>query len=210
MRFTNILEDILGHKSKIKLLRYLLSSNLELTGRQLSRATGIHHRTAHQALKELASFGIVIMHQTGKAIIYKINDNNLLVEEILKPIFGFEKNLLSQTIATILKGIRLRVISAIVFGSVASSSERGTSDVDALFLVSSKKDQSKLIADLEKIEYNFLLKYGNMLSSLVLTIEEFTKRLRQKDKLILNIVQKGKSVYGKTMQEVLVECQRRK
>jgi len=210
MRFANILEDILGHKSKIKLLRYLLNSKLELTGRQLSRATGIHHRTAHQALKELASFGIVVMHQTGKAIIYKINDNNLLVERILMPIFGFEKNLLSQTITTILKRLKARVISAIVFGSVASSSERGTSDVDTLFLVSSKKDQSKLTAGLEKIEYDFLLKYGNILSPLVMTMEEFTKRLRQKDRLIFNIVQKGKSVYGKTIQEVLIECQRRK
>jgi len=210
MRFTNILEDILGHKSKIKLLRYLLNSRLELTGRQLSRAIGIHHRTVHQALKEIASFGIVVMHQTGKAIIYKVNDNNLLVERILKPIFSLEKNLLYQTIATILKRIRVRVSSAIVFGSVASSSERGSSDIDVLFLVSSKKEQNQLIKGLEKIEYDFLLKYGNMLSPLVLTLDEFDKRLRRKDRLIQNIIQKGKSVYGKTLQEVLIECRRRK
>lgn len=210
MRFTNILEDILGHKSKIKALRYLLNSKLELTGRQLSRVIGIHHRTCHTALKELASFGIVIMHQTGKAIVYKINDKNLLVEKVLKPIFGLEKNLLSQTITMILEDIRVRIISAVVFGSVASSSERGTSDIDVLFLVSSEKEQSKLLAGLEKIEYDFILKYGNMLSPLVLTMSEFYSRLRQKDVLIQNIIQKGKSVYGKTIQEVLVECRRRK
>jgi len=210
MRFTNILEDILGHKSKIKLLRYLLNSRLELTGRQLSRAIGMHHRTVHQALKELASFGIVLMHQTGRAIIYKVNDNNLLVEKILKPTFGLEKNLLSQTIATILKRTRVRVSSAIVFGSVASSAERGTSDIDVLFLVSSKKEQSRLIKGLENLEYDFLLKYGNMLSPLVLTMAEFDQRLRRKDKLIQNIIQKGKSICGKTIQEVLVECRRRK
>ena len=210
MRFTNVLEDIMGHKSKIKLLRYLINSKLELTGRQLSRATGIHHRTAHNALKELASFGIVVMHQTGRAIIYKVNDNNLLLERILRPIFTLEKSLLSQTIVMILRRTGVRVISAIVFGSVASSSERGTSDIDVLFLVSSKREQHKLIEGLEKIEYDFLLKYGNMLSPLVFTIDEFVKRLRQKDRLILNIIQKGKSVYGKTIQEVLVECQRRK
>lgn len=210
MRFTNILEDILGHKSKIKVLRYLLNTKLELTGRQLSRIVGIHHRTCHAALKELASFGIVLMHQAGKAIVYRINNNNLLVERILKPIFGLEKDLLSQTIATILKNIRIRIISAIVFGSVASSSERGTSDIDVLFLVSSKKERIQLIESLEKIEYDFILKYGNMLSPLVLTIAEFHKRLRLKDKLIQSIIQKGKPVYGKTIQEVLVECQRRR
>lgn len=210
MKFGNILEDILGHKSKIKVLRYLLNTKLELTGRQLSRTVGIHHRTVHEALKELASFGVVVMHQTGKAVVYKINNNNLLVEKILKPIFELERNLLSQTIATILKKIHFRIISVIVFGSVASSTERGTSDLDALFLVSSKKEKSKLEEFFQKIEYDFMLRYGNMLSPLVLTIDEFYRRLKQKDNLIQNIIHKGKSVYGKTVQEVLVECRRRK
>lgn len=210
MKFTNVLEDILGHKSKIKALRYLLNTKLELTGRQLSRTIKIHHRTCHTVLKELASFGIVIMHQTGKATVYKINDNNLLVERILKPIFELEKNLLFHTITGILKNIPIHVISAIVFGSVASSSERGTSDIDVLFLVSSKNEQDKLMKNLEKIEYDFILKYGNMLSPMVLTKDEFYRRLKRKDKLIQDIIQKGKHVYGKTIQEVLVECQRKK
>lgn len=209
MRFTNILEDILGHKSKIKALRYLLNTKLELTGRQLSRAIGIHHRTAHTALKELASFGVIVMQQTGKAIVYKINNHNLLVKKILRPIFELEKNLLSQTIATVLKKIRIRIISVIVFGSVASSSERGTSDVDVLFLVSSKKEQDKLTAYLDKIEYDFILKYGNMLSPLVLTLNEFYLRLKRKDTLIQNIIHKGKAIYGKTIQEVITECRQR-
>lgn len=210
MRFTNILEDVLGHKSKIKALRYLINTKLELTGRQLSRAIGIHHRTSHTVLKELASFGIVSMHQTGKAIIYKINNNNLLVEKILRPAFRIEKNILSQTIKTILNDISIRVISAIIFGSIAMSSERGTSDMDVLFLVSSKKEKNKLTKALEKIEYSFILRYGNMLSPIVLTLNEFYKRLMQKERLIQDIIHKGKSVYGKTIQEVLILCQRNK
>lgn len=209
MRFTNVLEGILGHKSKIKALRYLLNTRIEPTGRQLSRAIGIHHRTAHAALKELASFGIVTMHQTGKAIVYKINNNNLLVKKILKPIFVLEKNLLSQTITTAIKNIRMRIISIIVFGSVASSSERGTSDIDVLFLVSSRQEQNRLITYLEKIEYDFILKYGNMLSPLVLSIDEFYTRLKKKDALIQNIMRQGKAVYGKTIQEVISECRQR-
>lgn len=210
MRFTNVLNDIFGSKSKIKTLRYLLNSKLELTGRHLARVVNIHHRTCHTALKELSAFGIVVMHQTGKAMVYKINDNNMLVEKILRPIFAVEKNLLSQIISALLREVHIRVISAIVFGSVAVSSERGTSDVDVLFLVSSPKEQNKLTAALERVEYDFILKYGNMLSPLVLTLTEFDRRLRQKDRLILNIIQKGKSVYGKTIQEVLTECQRRR
>lgn len=209
MRFTNLLEDVLGQKPKIKLLRYLLSSRLELTGRELARATGIHHRTVHNSLKELASLGIVIMRQAGKAIIYKINDNNIIVDKILKPIFGLERDLLSRTVTALIKKTKLRVVSAIVFGSVASSSERGTSDVDVLFLVSSKKEQGRLIEALEKAGYDFLLKYGNILSPLVFTLDEFNKRLKQKNKLALNIIQNGLAVYGKTIQEVLVECQRK-
>lgn len=210
MRFTDILNDVLGHKSKIKLLRYLLNTRLELTGRQLSRVVGIHHRTCHAVLKELAAFGIIVMQQTGKAIVYKINNKNLLVEKILKPIFDIEKGLLSQAVITICKASRVRVISVIVFGSVALSAERGTSDIDVLLLVASKQEKAKLIKSLEEIEYGFILKYGNMLSPLVLTAGEFYSRLKAKDRLMQNIIQKGKSIFGKTIQEMLIECQRRK
>jgi len=210
MRFTNVLNDILASKSKIKTLRYLLNSKLELTGRQLARVVNIHHRTCHDALKELASYGIVVMRETGKAIGYKINDNNLIVTEILRPIFTLEKNLLAQVTYSLLKDIPIRVISVIVFGSVASSLERGTSDVDVLFLVSSREEQNKLTKALEKLEYEFILKYGNMLSPLVFTLSELDRRLKRKDRLVLNIIQKGKSVYGKTIQEVLNAYQRRR
>lgn len=208
MKFTNILEDILGHKSKIKILRYLISSKLELAGREISRVIGIHHRTCHAALKELASFGVVVMRRSGAAIAYKLNDNNLLVKEILIPIFALEKDLLPRVISLILKDVHIRVISAIVFGSVSASRERGTSDVDVLFLVLSKKDQAALIEKFEKVEYDFILKYGNMFSPLVLTKHEFYRRLKHKDRLMRNIIQKGKAVYGKTIQEVLIECRR--
>jgi len=208
MKFSNILDDILGHKPKIKLLRYLLSTDLELTGRQLSRTVGIHHRTCHLALKELASFGIIIMNQTGKAIIYKINRNNLLVKKILRPIFELEQKLLSEAVSSLLKNIRIRVVSAIVFGSIASATERGTSDLDVLFLVLTKEKRDALARQIEEEEYNFILKYGNKLSPLVFTIGEFSKRLKQKDRLARNIIQQGKSVYGKTIQEVLIECRR--
>lgn len=209
MRFTSVLDDILGHKSRVKILRYLLNTKLELTGRQLSRVIGVHHRTVHTVLKELASFGVVLMQQSGKAIIYKINYNNLLVEKILKPIFEIEKNLLSQAIVAIIKKSRVSVISAVVFGSVASSSERGTSDIDVLFLVSSKREQAQITEELEKIEYDFILKFGNMLSPLIFTLDEFNKRLKKKDRLIQNIIRQGKSIYGKTIQEVLIKCRQR-
>lgn len=209
MKFTNALNSILGHKSKVKILRYLLNTKLELTGRELSRAVGMHHRTCHSALQELASFGIVDMRQAGRAIVYKINDNNLIVQQALRPIFNLERDLLPQTIKILLKNIRVRIISGIVFGSIASSLERATSDVDVLFLVSSKKEQQKLMDDIEKREYNFILQYGNRLSPLVLTLNEFYKRLKQRDKLIQDIIQKGKSVYGKTIQEVLIQCRQK-
>lgn len=209
MKFTNALNSILGHKSKIKILRYLLNTKLELTGREFSRAVGVHHRTAHRALQELASFGIVDMHQAGRAIVYKINVHNLFVECALRQIFNLEKDLLSQAIKTLIKDIPVRIISGIIFGSIASSTERATSDVDVLFLVSSKKERQKLTDTLEKREYDFMLKYGNRLSPLVLTLNEFYIRLKKKDKFLQDIVQKGKAVYGKTMQEVLIQCRQK-
>lgn len=210
MRFANILEDILGHKSNIKVLRYLVNSKLALTGRQIARAVGISHSIVNVALKQLASFGITTMQRTGRAIVYKVNDNNAIVKKVLIQIFKVEKNLLSEAIAKLIRGNKIHVASAIVFGSVATSSERGTSDIDVLFLVSSQKDRNNLIRLIEEKEYNFILEYGNMLSPIVLTLGTFHKRLLKGDQLIQNVIHDGKVVYGKTIQEVLIQCQRNK
>ena len=43
MRFLGVLDDILGQKSKVRILRLLLRSHARLTGRQIARQTALKY-----------------------------------------------------------------------------------------------------------------------------------------------------------------------
>jgi predicted nucleotidyltransferase len=203
MKYTDFLQDVLGSKPKVKILRYLIKTNISISGRQLARWLKLHHGTCHKALAELALFGVVIVHKTGRTNLYKINQNNFIVKKILEPIFRIEENIFNLMLAKLKKQITVSILSAIVFGSVAEARERPTSDVDILFITTTEKQKRHLIKQLEKLEYEFILEYGNMFSSMVVTFGEFLQRLKSNDSLIGEIIKKGKVVYGKSISELI-------
>lgn len=203
MRYTDFLQEVLGSRPKIKILRYLIKTNISINGRQLARGLKLHHGTCHKALADLASFGIVTVHKTGRTNLYKINQNNFIVKKILEPIFRIEENIFSSMLAKLKKRITVSIFSAIIFGSVAKARERATSDIDILFVTTTKREKRLLIEQLEKLEYEFILEYGNMLSSMVITSGEFLKGLKSKDAFIEEIAKKGKVVYGKSISELI-------
>lgn len=203
MKYTDFLQDILGSKSRVKILRYLIRTNISINGRQLSRLLGLHHRTCHESLSDFVSFGVVTLHKTGRINLYKINQSNFIVKKILQPIFYIEENIFSVMINNLKKKITVPIVSVIVFGSVAESKERATSDIDMLLLTSTKGQKKVLMRQLEKLEYDFVLEYGNMLSAMVLTSDEFLRRLKRKDALTQEIINEGRAIYGKSIQEVI-------
>ena len=203
MKYSDFLQEVLGSKPKVMILRYLLKTNISINGRQLARSLNLHHGTCHNALAEFASFGIVTVHKTGRTNLYKINQNNFIVKKILQSIFTIEANIFSLILTKLKKRLSVSILSAIVFGSVAEAKERATSDIDILFITLAQKQKKLLIKQLEKLEYDFILEYGNMLSSMVLTSDEFLWRLKHKDTLIQEIITKGKVVYGKSIQEII-------
>lgn len=209
MKYTNILEEILGSEYKIKIVRFLLKSRLSLSGRQLARAINIHQKTCHNSLKTLIDFGVVLVDIAGRASLYRMNENNFLVKQILRPIFNIEANILKSVVVSLIKKTSIPLVSAIVFGSVANAKERPVSDVDVLIIVANKRRADILTKLLENMSYDFILEYGNMFSPLVLSLSELSKRMKKKDTFIQEILYHGHSVYGKTIQEVISHVRKR-
>jgi DNA-binding IclR family transcriptional regulator len=90
------LENLLAQKSKIKVLRLLLSQNSSpITGREMSRQTGLDHKTCHKALKEFALLGVVRMVQDSNSNLYRLNPKNYLVSQVILPLFEIEKKVLN-------------------------------------------------------------------------------------------------------------------
>jgi predicted nucleotidyltransferase len=203
MKFKEPIENLLAQKSKIKILRFLLKTGMEFTGREIARNINMDHKTCHHALSELSQSGVVFANHSGSSVLYKINQKNMLVTELLIPLFKKEENLLKTIAQFLVKKIRIPILSVMLFGSIAQNSARETSDVDILIITADKKIQKAVVAALANLEFDFIQKFGNMLSPLVITQNELLNKLREKDKLITTILRTGKVISGKTSEELI-------
>jgi predicted nucleotidyltransferase/DNA-binding HxlR family transcriptional regulator len=203
MRFKDTIENLLAQKSKVKILRFLLKHSLESTGREIARAIKMDHKTCHRALKELAQQGVVLLNHTNSGVLYKINNKNLLVQELLAPLFNKEYRLIEIMARSLAKRIKTPFISAILFGSVAGGKERPASDIDILIIVSTGKRKKEIEDGLSRTDLSFVRQFGNMLSPVVLSLEDFRARLRKRDSLLMEILRVGIPIVGKPPRELI-------
>jgi hypothetical protein len=81
MKFHLVLEEVLGRRSNIAIIRVLAEKDLELTGRQIAQLSHLNHRTCQLSLGELAIQSIVAYRKVGKANLFKLKKENVLVKE---------------------------------------------------------------------------------------------------------------------------------
>ncbi|MFH1860992.1 MAG: winged helix-turn-helix domain-containing protein [bacterium] len=202
MHFQDTFDTVLGQRSKVKLLRYLFSCHEELTGRQIAKKIGLSHLKAHQALKELADQGIVCVKIVGNAMIYQINPNNLLARDILKPLFKSEKELLLTLCDHITKRFKIFAVSLILFGNVIHGEEEDGNNIDILLVVRDEMNLRAVEKEVE-VEINEVYQsFGNYLRPLIIKADEFYRRYRVGDPMILQIEKTGKVIYGKSFSEM--------
>lgn len=118
MRTKHLLEDFLGHKSKLTILR-ILYHGTELTGRE-TRKAALSPRAAQQALQELYATGVVHRKAVGASYLFSLNRLRYVVEKILSPLFKSEQGFGAAMIEELRKALPAKgIVSLIMFGSVA-------------------------------------------------------------------------------------------
>ena len=179
MLLINSLDSILGQTSKVRILRFLVTTDSELNGREIAAAVGLSHVKCHTALKELHQHGVVTMRRSGKSILYHLNPKNVLAKKLVTPLFEKEaqlKEILKEIISEYLK--RPAPKSVILFGSFASGRAKPDSDIDVLIVASQKKDIPLFKEGLEKAETKITTGFGNHLATIVMDETEFRKRFK--------------------------------
>lgn len=90
----NNLEGILGSKSKLKLLRFLSKSkDWQFNLSSISKSTGIDKGSLSRLIKEFESSGILEVKRSGKLLLFRLNDKNKLLSELIVPFFEKEAKL---------------------------------------------------------------------------------------------------------------------
>ena len=179
MRFHNVVEELFGTKEKIRVLRVLTKYPKEYTSSELARYSNVSTAGVISIMNGFEKNGIVQSRKLGRSLLWKPNTCHRLYS-IAKSIFSEEENLIfydfGNLVRTIIKGTKL-VKKAVLYGSVAAGNERADSDIDLLLIVTKKDKKLEEISN--NLRESVLRNYGNMLSILIFTEEEWKKASKQ-------------------------------
>ncbi len=208
MRFDKPLNEILGTRSKVALLRVLLQTEGEYTGRDLARLVDVDHKACYLALNHLVDEGIVRMRRIGQASAYSLNRDHAAME-MLKPLFEKERALFARFVQEVGEtlypdaGARKAIDAIVLFGSVARGEQRKESDVDLFVLVRTKEAAVGGGLRVAEVMTRMVARYGSVPQVFVESTAEFRASVKRGDPFRGEVVRTGRVVQGKEFEELL-------
>jgi DNA-binding transcriptional ArsR family regulator len=207
MRFSYPLDDLLGSRAKVRILRFLAASPGEHSGREIARRIGMGETPTSRALKSLADTLVVVYRSDGHTHWYRLNRNYALVRELLLPLFEAEARQLDRAVGFLLDGLEESIQCVLVYGSAARNDQAWASDLDLLMLVPSDDDVQRIQAAMEERDTAFLEQYG-VASPQVFSSAGALDRLRRGEAWLHEAMRRGRIVWGRLPAELEEETSR--
>ena len=198
MRFHEPLNDILGNKVQIKILRLFLRTKSPFTGRELARLIGYSHNQTRLALEELERNGLVIRQRAGRSNLYSLDNENIIVTELLAEGFVLEDTLLNRLADIYFEEVGKNLVSIILFGSIAQAEEKPESDIDLVLVVKDKANLKTLEDRVSDASLIVTRRFGNQASPIVIKKADFEKKTKQKSGLWRDVVDTGIELIPRT------------
>lgn len=206
MRIHDKLDEVLRHKSKIKILRFLFAERDEHTGRAIAKDIGMSASSTYKSLQEMRGEGLIVARRKGNAILYRLQENNYIVKKLLEPLFHKEKSMYDDTISFIKKSLlqqKRKIISIAIFGSVARKEEGPRSDIDLLIIVKDEAGRANIDKIIDKLSVEMAKKFWTAISPYILTKSEIVKKHAKGQPLVKSILENNQLVYGEPIERVL-------
>ena len=189
--------DVLNSKTKVKIIKFLLTHEASMSEREIASVLKVSHMSVNRTLRELSDINFVDFVTIGKAHLWRINRKSYAfrvlsemfkgVSDIPEPLGDLKKILLKKLPKTLIKRV-------VLFGSVAEGSERTNSDIDVFILVKDKQSKEKLETQIEKLSNLCFEVYGNRLAPYILTEQEMKQKKNLK---IISEINKGLEIFPK-------------
>jgi predicted nucleotidyltransferase len=196
------LDEILGRRSKVRLLRALGPLDRPVSGREAARLAGLSHR-AITALDELAALGVVIRREAAGQHLYTFNREHVLANAI-QHVFAEEERRSSLILERIRSAAaEAGALYAGVFGSAARKEDRPGSDLD-LFMVLEHEDAKDRSRDAMAVAFEDMQEhYGVRLSPVVVALVEARRQARAESSLLQDVLRDARRVHGRPLEELL-------
>lgn len=168
------------------LTAFLHNPYKELYGRQIERMTKTTHERSIAYLKSLVNAKVFLREKKGNQVFYRLNRHNELVQKALafaelenKREF-IKKNdqgsIVYSLVSEVADNLRTSVYFVLLFGSVARSQQRESSDIDLLFVL---VGDGKTRNEIEKIVKKHEMLTGKRISFHPINLNELEKEWRK-------------------------------
>ncbi|MFZ1519725.1 MAG: nucleotidyltransferase domain-containing protein [Ignavibacteriaceae bacterium] len=196
-----LLEFIFSAPSNISVLRILNERNVGISGREVSRLTGLSVRAAQVALINLSKCGVVKTLEGNRENLYSLDRQKYLSSELVEKIFLTESNYklkIRSLIKSTLKGFSLSLIQ---FGSTARGNETIASDLDLCIVYENKL--SVVEEKVSKLRTDLFKRYNITLAPFYISIQKFRISAKKSKSPVNDIIKEGIVICGKTIKELL-------
>ena len=203
------IEEIIDSPSKLAILRvFTVHRGLKATGRQIAKLIGYSAPSTHESLKDLQDRNILKLDIIGKQHIYALNEDDRIVQKIIRPMFAAERNLKNEIRDFLLNEfkrtkIKAKIASLILYGSMQTETAKKDSDIDVAVVVSR-------IVDLKSVEDAFFLEiiprfkayFGVQVDPYIKSATEFKNRLKKNQPPVSTMMKSYSVLYGKEPLEI--------
>ncbi|HBG62192.1 MAG: hypothetical protein A2Y03_00700 [Omnitrophica WOR_2 bacterium GWF2_38_59] len=203
------INEIMDSPSKLAILRVFAShEGLKATGREVANLTGYSVPSAHESLKDLLARNILVREIIGRQHIYSLNEDDRIVQKIIRPMFEVENNYKEEIRDLLLEeieraGLKNTIVSLLLYGSVQKGTANKSSDVDVAVVVAKSTDVDRVFEVFNsKIEERFRAFFGLHLDFYLKPTAEFRKLLQKNSPPISALMKSYSVLYGKEPLEV--------
>ncbi len=173
MRLHVFLEDVLGSRVKVNVLRMLFKFKAKtFTGRELAESIRLTHTGVRRVLRELQASNLVMIEYHGRSNLITLNPDSY-VYDVLQTLFDAEASTFYSFVQELKREVPNGIVSCAIFGSVARGTEEPDSDVDVLFITDTKEAVQRFIE--HKMQF-FVRKYGSVITPYIMSKNEFVRK----------------------------------
>lgn len=175
-----------------------------LTGREVARRAGVSQPAALTALDHLVAHGLVRSQPAGRANLYSLNEEHLLVAA-LTDVFEVRAGLVKR-IAESVRHWEIPPLNVTLFGSMARGDGDTQSDVDLLVVrpgrVDDSSDNDVWRGQLDTLAHEIDQWTGNRAALVEISEEEARTLSRRQHRLLHDVRRDGVRVSGETLDEL--------
>ncbi|MBU4274190.1 MAG: nucleotidyltransferase domain-containing protein [Actinobacteria bacterium] len=191
MKLNSPLDEILGSRVKVQILRLLCLTGSPYTGREISRLIKRAQNRVRLCLDEFEAIGIVSRRSVGTAKLFQLSTNNIIVNDVLVPLFKKEASLIAALGNHFFRELSEGLDSLILFGSVARGEGSDRSDIDLMIVLNNDVDFAKTEARVFDTVTKAQKEFGLPILPIVVTRSEYDSHMKEEKGMWKSVREEG-------------------